>query len=384
MKYVLSLLLIGCLGACQYFNKVSLQHQSDPNLVPIFVPDTLQATSYDSMYDLKQYIILDTSVLIGSISKIKCVGDLLYVGDFKNTKDVYCYHIDGRLLWQCHLNMPVTRIELNDFDVDPDSYQLSVIKESKIYRFDRNGRALDTLAMEGSSGKLATLGADDFFLYSFFDNTDKKSAIALYNKDGDLLSNHISMASRCTQDIYCISNLNSTAQSGLYVYSNFANDTIYHLEKQGFSARYYIQYGLKNSFPNLFSINSDYESLNEMANSNNLSLGTDIVYETENYLHFVYLRDHKYTSIYYHKPTHQVSKIDQTSDNLFGGTLGFIPYGIMPNDKVLLIVEPFALDKIKQNQKNLNHSMHPFFKEILAKTTSFSNPVIVVAQIKKS
>lgn len=354
------------------------ERHTNTNLTTVTLPIPNTTQTWRQQFDFQEYVVLDSSVVLGSISKVLANDTCWYVGDFKNTKDVYCFTRNGQLKWQCHLAQLETSGEVLDFDFDPIEGTLTALKGAHWYRFDHRGQLVASGDNPIRIGKIACLSEQRSLLLRPNRNGLVQNELGFIQSSGEFVSDPVTIGQVFANPMQGISNLNHTFRPDTLVYGEMLNDTIYHVCSAGVCPFAVIRYpngqGLDKAA--LKGLKSD-EGMARLISSGALA-GADLIYETENTLHFVCLFEGRYRSFYYNKANREVSVIANTSDDLLGGHLGFIPYGTLSGDRYVYVLEPYTLFEPEKS----GATQSPLALEIKSKVNRLSNPVLVVGQFK--
>jgi hypothetical protein len=317
-------------------------------------------------------------VAIGSINKVLADSACWYVGDFKNTKDVYCFALNGQLKWKCNLDQVRPIREVLDFDLSPDDGTLTVVKGEHCYQYDRQGQLIATRNSPFLSGKIACLSRQRTLLARPGSSNAAVTELGLISETGEFASPVVGFRSPFNNAVTGISNLNPTFRFDTLLYGSLLNDTLYHVWPTGLQPYATVRYATANTATRLDFADLDYPTAMAQLSNNNTTTGCDILYETEHTLHFVALYQGRYHSVYYDKNRHTTARIGASSDDLLGGRLGFLPRATLPGNRYVYVLEPYTLFQPDQPGAVAG----PLLAEIKAKVNPLSNPVLVVGQFK--
>lgn len=378
-RYTFLCLMLGGGYACQKDAVKGFKLLTSSNLKTIYIDENANDSKLSDVFDVESCIILDTAAIIGTISKVIALGDNIYIGDFKNTKTVFCYAGNGLLRWKCEPDVFQKEGGILDFSVNEADNSLQVLCNRAICTFDDEGKFRQSLALNGPAGKLVSLGEGELLLYNYTSTGSKYKQLTL---NGKLIAEGNASSFFCSHPVAGISDLNDAPFFGKAIHSEFLNDTIFYIDNQEIRPVYVIDLGnrkVKDTQKMTFK-RMIYPDVMKELNHSGVAAGLEMVFETENVLHFSFLYKNRYKSIYYDKINQKAIQVGEDSDDLFLGAFGYIPFGVLSDDRFVFVLEPQTLH---DSDKSNGEKKHPLIGELLKKTNGLSNPVLLIGKFKK-
>lgn len=375
------LILVG-VHTCQKEQEGYFKYQKNNNLIKIQIKEDVKDSNLSKVFDFENSIVLDTAAIIGTISKIISFKDQFYIGDFKNTKTVYCYSDSGTLQWQCNPRFFQEEAGILDFSVSSADGTLHILCSKAVYFFDADGNFLQKLVLKSPAGKLISQDHGALLLYNY---TSTGSKFQQWSPKGKLIAEGLSAASFCSHPVAGISDLNKAAYLNKAVYCQFLNDTVFNIKNLEITPEYLVDFGgraVKETQKALFE-QMTYPEVMETLNHSGMATGLDMVYETENVVHFSFLYKNRYTSVYFDKRSQNVAQIGPDSDDLFLESFGYIPFGVLPNDRFVFVLEPQSLHTTNEIKGKKTQVKHPLVNELIKKTNGLSNPILLIGKFKR-
>lgn len=333
------------------------------------------------------------STLIGKIKKVLVFNNNIYIQDKHNSKYLFVFDKKGKFI-----NMigrsgqgPHEFIELTDFSID---------KDGNICIYDCAGQKVVVYNTYGDFIKSVPVPfyADNFCIsngcyYLFRDNPqlNSKYSLNVYTDNGKLIQSYFSVrpgyVSRVSSDIF-IRNDNDNS----IVFHKDLNDTIYLLNKDELSARYFVDFGQKaiNNTDKRFVKRHPQKAM-KLLYTKGYAYGIKNPIVVNNKLFFSYTYESATYYAIYDIASKQVynsiniiddltylfytNPISQYEDNL----IGVIPPTLIGANIKHIVGEISELDS--SNKHTSNAILHKLKK---ASNGITSNPVIVLYEVRKS
>ncbi len=377
--------IIALTSSVLQFCRTSIQEPLErtlENAIPIVsYPDNQSATVLSQMFDFKEYILLDSTYLLGSITKTLIVNDRIYIGDLRNTMNIMVFDSKGSFQYKIDLKKDYHASVVFDFSVLNNGQVVILMNQAdKLHFFTPEGTYNYALDLPFRSFKVQAHPKGRMLIYGYKEDTRKYVFAQWIDHKGKILSGVAGFESYSREVCPAYANLNYPLQGEEPLFSLPLNDTLFRVNTNRLQPLFRFDFGTKAvQDKSIFSQMSYPDMLKHLSLSDN-RYGMDMIYESENYVHVCIIDEKYWKSVYYEKNTGKIQIIGKESDDLFNGHFAHIPYATMPGDRFVFILEPMKLHLSAENDA---HAIHPLLQEIKAKTNKLSNPVLLIGKIRQ-
>ena len=347
---------------------------------------------------VRRVLNLDTTEVIGDISKLMVCGDRIYILDRKS-KTFFCFDENGKLLWKFDKigDGPYELPEITDFHVRKDIYLFANVR-GKLLKLDSLGTALSYQYL-GNPQKLFfpnylfvdprgayILGLEDMGDFDYF----PYEMAVLDSIDLQVRSAHISKSNdppvkRWNAESYPIHVFSNN--EGFY-YTDVFNDTIYTYENGVFNRQYFIDFG-SYKVPQKIKRNPKY-TLNHFFKSN-FAGNIQEVFATDSLLTFTYLIGGVPNYVFINKSNAEISE-SAVRWMQIGPLMSQIKFIGSSGNQLILKIEPYDLiraykfgkksfEKLTWEEYELKISdIYPEYYKLYKSVSAVSNPILIFVE----
>jgi hypothetical protein len=351
------------------------------NAIPIVsYPDHQAAALLSQIFNFKEYILLDSTYLLGSITKSLIVNDRIYIGDLRNTMNIMVFDSKGVFQYKIDLKKDYHAAVVFDFSVSNDGQVVVLMDQAdKLHFFTQEGNYNHAIKLPFRSFKVQAHPKGRMLIYGYKEDTRKYVFAQWIDYQGNICSGEAGFESYSREVCPAYANLNYPLQGEEPLFSLPLNDTLFRVNTDRLQPLFRFDFGIKAvQNKSIFSQMSYPDMLQHLSLSDN-RYGMDMIYESENYIHVCIIDEKYWKSVYYEKNTGKIHIIGKESDDLFNGHFAHIPYATLPDDRFVFILEPM---KLHLSSANGAQALHPLLQEIKAKTHKLSNPVLLIGQFR--
>jgi hypothetical protein len=346
--------------------------------------DEITSGNNDSIIKNYKYIKLQTSdnCLIGEINKI-LYKNRFYILDKKITKTVFTFDKEGKFLFKISQSGkgPGEYIFINDFDVDEDGNIFILdIGGKKILSFNNRGNYISESKLDFLPHSFGYLGKNLFVLNQNDRKGNKYNII--YLKNGKIINKYF--PNREFFDGYkSIQTVDYRIHhsSDCLIYSQKYDYSLYELTTEGIKEKYKLNFGKKNEIPLDELEKIPLEDQTKYLFENNYIWNIDKYFETKEILYFSFIYMQREWSVFFSKTSGKY-KIFQCLSCLakFSNLLGNLyPVGVADN----MFISQLSFPQIYSLQNNPKSELFIKNKEFINSINNYSNPVLVIYQIKE-
>lgn len=366
----------------------------EPTQIKIDLRDTIEG-NLDDYFRLKKVIYLDGKSPIGQISVIRQHKEKLFILDTKNTKQLYCFNLEGKLLWEFKSlgKGPMEYTKINDFIINEKNKTIDILDSGshKIITVDINTGVAKNEFILGCFGREMVLYSNgDYLLYTMNItlNDDLNYKLLLVNTNQEVKSRNLPVWEE-EKDKYA-KGLRSLDKSNETIYfTETLNDTIYTIKNDKLKTGYYVDF-LDKKYPENLKENYTNNKATYLKEEKPYIESIDRVSEKNGILNFMFAYKREFYTTFYdiNKKTTYLFKnlkkgktLGESDQILFKGNI---------NDGYVNIIEPYIFDMLRTkigSNKNLRDKLihdKPEMYDVITKTNENSNPVIFVYEFKKN
>ncbi|HEX2933883.1 MAG TPA: 6-bladed beta-propeller [Bacteroidales bacterium] len=398
--FFVSIILISC-------NKHSNENQPetptlkfDLDFSPVKTLSKDYALSLNELADSISFVKLETGkdFLIKNISWIEQFNNLLYIID-KELNQLFVFDMNGRFKFQLVTKGkgPTDILDLTDFTIDRNNNLVYIWDNAlrKIIIFDaKNDAYLDQFKIDGVCHSFLSYGKDSFLVYTGLRpnkgiNSDLEHNVFMMTKDGKIINKYLPIDKY--QAYMGVGYVKFSSYNDLPLIVPDYTNTVYQINKDRCSPRYYLDFG-KNNFPqDLFKeYNKEPDNLKARLNCQT-KLFQDIIrkgkyvhsinkyLETDNVIYFNFFCNEEYFCLLYNKKnkTHLLRRgIKLYLDNAL---IAMYPtlFKIERNCLISFTTSSLLRDCFKD--KNITNLK---YKELYEKTSPTDNPILFIMHLK--
>lgn len=302
-------LLLICLfcASCNRNAKTDLYRKKNPELEIIKVPEYYDNVfPNDTLIDKYYFIPLETrdECLIGSISGLQYFDDKFYILD-RNAGQILVFDTGGKFLAKISPKGrgPGEYSLLRDYKIDNEG-NIYVLSFNRILKYSNTGGFVEQYEFDfnnyDNTGfnpvQFCLDGNEGFYLWRGslgFDKDYNGKFFALYHLDKKkkVKGKYFSLTAKLFGGL----NIFYGTEGDYYMQSFAGNDTIYHIGRNGLSARYYVDFGKRKLNRGIISGEEQGSSLySKILTQTGYSLNIDNIFETERYLYFIFANGKEY------------------------------------------------------------------------------------------
>ena len=351
------------------------------------IPGKLQLLE---IIDTVYYIALETSDVssIGSISKIVFTKDRIFIGDFNNTKAIYCFNTTGAFLFKIQNTgkAPGEYARLNDFDVDAESERV-IVHDSRLKAFllyDFSGHFISRYVHGYLFESFSFLDKENVIAYSGYITNpsipkNSNSSILVFNyANSEIAKTFLQFDEDLMLEMKVLGLINNISAGGdtIYIYDYYTN-TIYSYENNTFSEEWLIDFGGKG-IPKDFWVSASFDEHTNVIDEGRF-IGGLINYQVAGkWILGYYPSNDKSNMFIYNTEENSLCRINQIATmNKSGFPIILIPPFHTDGQNLVTCIEPVWIIKLIENESEANN-VPEAFKEVDIN----SNPIIQIIKLK--
>jgi hypothetical protein len=384
-------LILLCLASFSWNCSSDATRNNDPDTLTINAGEVASA-GFSEVFDEVEYqpLQLPDGLFLASIDKVILTQNRLYVFDYRRSKRLFAFSMDGSYLFSISKvgRGPKEFIEPVDFWVDEKHIEI-LDATDKILQYDLRGQFLTEFKIPFNANKFFKLSDQEYVLYT------KESANTSYgaNVICDLLYySRVSGENECILErsgarVPFIQERNNLFFSQKQVlFSKMFLDTIFTLDKQKLSTTYVLNFG-DRAFPkdkldvNKYSFESVMNALN--GNTDKLYHSPEL-FSNEDYLITRYNQNGLYY-LFYNKQQGTTQTLKVNTKNDLDGGIPFLTVHTIDERAVFALIDPnFFLDLYNEYQRNPTKTIDEKALKIAKEIDINDPPVLVRYSMKES
>lgn len=235
LKRLLLICLLGCLP---------LTVSAVPLRVSVEIHDSVPVCSIDDVSTRVSLVDMEEPPVefsFNSVSMCRLQNNLLCFVDGDTNRNLYIYHLDGKLKQVFHhAGLGVQDyVAINDFEVDCEHNRILILDDVGIRYYSMDGQYLKTLELSGFTGGFVSM--DDYLVLDAFNENSR--SISIIDQWGKTLKSLIEVPSelRCLNMVSHVPSLQKVDDEVLYM--PCMQPVLYRIDKDGAEMRYQLDFG---------------------------------------------------------------------------------------------------------------------------------------------
>lgn len=364
-----------------------------PTKITIDLSKTIEG-NYDDYFSLKKVIYLDKKSPLGQVSLIRQYKEKLFILDKKNTQQLFCFDLEGKLIWEFKSRGkgPLEYNQISDFVINEKKGTIDVLDSGsyKIINLDINTGVAKTefkLGFYGTEMVLCKNGNYLIYTGNLTVNNDLNYKLLLANSKQEVFSRNLPVY-EYEKDKYFVGYRSLEKCTNTIYFTETLNDTIYTVKNDTLKTAYYVDF-LDKKYPKELNINYTYNKAKKLMRDKPYIDNVGRVSEKNGILNFTFSYKREFFIVFYDIKK-KVTYIFNELKN--GKTLKesdqILKYGYI-DDGFVTIIEPYQFDGYKKNIESKQESRNYLIKNkpemynVIMKTDKNSNPVLFIYEFKK-
>lgn len=339
--------------------------------------------------DTVQYITLETSEVssIGSISKIVFTEDRIFIGDFENTKGIYCFDTTGAFIFKIQNSgkAPGEYAKLNDFDVDEETDRV-IVHDSRLKAFllyDFSGKFISRHVHGYFFESFSPLDKENVIAYSAYITNpgipkSPNSNILVFNyKTGKIVETLLQYDEELMLEMKVLGLINNISAGGdtVYIYDYYTN-IIYSFKDYTLSPKWGIDFGGKG-IPKDFWSGASFDEHTDAIDEGRYIGGLINFQIAGKWVIGYYPSKDKSNFFIYNTEENSLCRINQIVSNKSGNPIILAPPFHTDGKNLITCIEPVWIRKVIENEsKAIN------LPEAFRKVDINSNPILQIIKLK--
>lgn len=374
-------------------NKImKIKHQ--PIKIKIDLSDVVKG-DFSDFFNLKNIIYLDDKKAIGEISVIRQFGDKIFILDRKNTQQLFCYNLKGKLIWEFNSKGggPLEYGKISDFVINEKDKTIDLLDNSryKIINIDINtGIAKNEFKLGCYGSEMILYDNQDYLLYTsnFTVNEELNYKLLLVNNNQKINSKNL-FVQNYEEDKHWKGFRSLEKYDNTIYFTETLNDTIYTIKNDTLKTEYYVDF-LDKKYPNDLKSNYSFSKHKKLNKNKPYVYSISRVREKNGILNFMFAYNSEFYSVFYDIKKQSTFIFNSLNEGITFGEKEHIIMNGYIDDGFIKTIQPFILESVKKqiesNQELKNYLIEnkPEMYDVMLKTNESSNPVLFIYEFKKN